>query len=155
MVRPVADLIHTIDTAVTNEQVQSYLRDGFLHLKGVLEPQEIQSLQMAVELQIKSLNSTTTGYDFEALANQLWSNAKGIESGRATRFELELYRHLIETDVAARPLRDKTNTLASDKGMFFYDAAGWRKHHEIRDVAFDSVLPKICSKLLDTGYLNF
>lgn len=149
------NLIHEIGGLVSEQQVSEYRRDGFLHLRNVLDPNDVKALQGAIGSQVESLETTTTGYDFESLANQLWSGSDGIESGQAARFELELYRHLIETDEEARPIRDNTNCGLDEDGMFFYDAAGWRKFVAIRDVAFDSGIPNICAKLLDTKYLNF
>jgi len=149
------DLIHEIDTHLSEAQIKAYKRDGFLHIKNILNADEVEALRAAVTEQVRSLSTTTTGYDFESLANQLWSGSDTIETGNAARFELELFKHVIETDTNARPIRDNTNAKLDKDGMFFYDAAGWRKFQEIREVAFDSRLPTVCAKLLNTKYLNF
>jgi len=135
-------------------EIEAYERDGYLLIRNALDAFEISNLKKAATAQMSNSNNTTTGYDFESLATQLWSGSNKIESGAADRFELELYKHLAESDLDARPLRDLSDE-PSDDAMFFYDAAGWRKYKEIRDVAFDSKLPSICAHLMDSSYVNF
>lgn len=151
-----ANLVKTIHPCLTDLEIEAYERDGYLLIRNALNKHEINDLKKAVTAQISSLNNTTTGYDFESLANQLWSGSDEIKAGNADRFELELYKHLAKSDPDARALRDIPNApIEDDDAMFFYDAAGWRKYEEIRDVAFDSKLPSICAHLMDSSYLNF
>jgi ectoine hydroxylase-related dioxygenase (phytanoyl-CoA dioxygenase family) len=150
------NLVKMIKPCLTDVEIKSYEEDGYLLIKNALDEHEIGDLKKAVTAQISNLNTTTTGYDFESLANQLWSGSDEIKAGNADRFELELYKHLAESDPDARALRDLPNApIEDDDAMFFYDAAGWRKHKEIRRVAFDSKLPSICAHLMDSSYLNF
>ncbi len=149
------NLLNISDEVLSSRDIAQFNQDGFLHLKDVLNPSEVHDLRQAVGAQLRNKSKTTTGYDFESLAYQLWSDEDDIDSGEAMRFDLELYRHIIKQDETARPIREKSNHDLNGEGMFFYEAAGWRNHHEIRDVAFDSKLPPLCAKLLDTSYLNF
>lgn len=150
------NLVKMLSSSLSDEQIQQYEKDGFLRLKNVLTTDEVNHLREAVTIQVANVNNTKTGYDFESLANQLWSGSDEIDAGSADRFELELYKHLARTDTEARPLRDLPNQAPTgEDAMFFYDAAGWRKHKQIRQVAFDSQLPVICANLMNSSYLNF
>jgi len=137
------------------DQLDSYERDGFLHLKNIVSESELCLLKQAINKQKEQLTQTTTGYDFESLARQLWNDEEQIDAGDAQRFDLELYRHIIREDKTARPIREDTNQELGGKGLFFYEAAGWRKFSEIRSVAFDSIIPMICARLMDSSYINF
>ncbi len=147
-------LIDQIEHGLSEENISSYGENGFLHLKGLLTKTEINLLRGSVAKQINGLSDSETSYDLESLANQVWSGAEEIESGQADRFDLALYKAMIDHDDEARPIRDRLSS-NNTNGMFFYDAAGWRAHEGIREVAFDSVLPSLCAQLLDTSYLNF
>ncbi len=137
------------------DQLDSYERDGFLHLKNIVSESELCLLRQAINKQKEQLAQTTTGYDFESLARQLWNDEEQIDAGDAQRFDLELYRHIIREDKTARPIRENTNQELGGKGLFLYEAAGWRKFSEIRSVAFDSIIPMICARLMDSSYINF
>jgi len=148
-------LIDQVPVALSKSDQETYKRDGYLHLKGVIKPEEINALRSSVASQIENLAQSETGYDLESLAKQVWSGKEDIDSGNADRFDIELYKAMIDHDADARPIRDSSNSILAEDGMFFYDAAGWRTYSGIRDVAFDSTLPTICAKLLNTTYLNF
>jgi len=150
------ELAREIETELTVEQIAKYEKDGFLHLKNVITPSEISALRTAVSDQIRSLGQTRTGYDFESIANQIWSGKDTIQTDTADRFEVEYYKAMINDDIDAKPIRGKFKNDSRDKdGMFFYDAGGWRAHRGIREVALDSALPALCAKLMESGYVNF
>ena len=142
--------------SLTDEQLNQFEEDGFLHLKNIISQEQVHLLRQAVGQQEEGFSDTTTGYDFESLANQLWGEENNnVDAGAAQRFDLELYRHIIKEDNTARPIRENTNQDLKDKGFFLYEAAGWRKFEGIRKVAFDSIIPALCSKLMNSSYINF
>lgn len=128
-------------------------RDGVVCLRQVLAPSEVGSLRNAVTHQMEALYVSGTGYDFEALAGQIWNSGASVSTGAADRFDMARMKEMVLADPEARPLRDTDP--ASGEGMFFYDVAAWRSHSGVRDVAFDSALPRIVSELIDANYLNF
>ena len=140
---------------LNSRDISAYKKDGYLHLKGVLTEKEVDALRNDVASQVSTLATTRTGYDFESLAKQIWSGADKLDTGEADRFEAAYYKAMIDLDNAARPMQVQTNSASDENGMFFYDAGGWRIYNGIREVALDSALPKICTDLLETSYLNF
>lgn len=139
---------------ITPEDIKTYAQDGVVCLRGVLSLQEVEKLRADVNTQMKTLNKSHTAYDFQAIARQAWSDDDAFEVGDAGRFEMAMLDMILDLDETARPIIESGMEI-DEKGQFFYDAAGWRFHAGIRDVALDSDLPLACSHLLDTGYLNF
>jgi ectoine hydroxylase-related dioxygenase (phytanoyl-CoA dioxygenase family) len=145
-----------VETGLSESDIENYERDGFLHLKNIIKPEEIDALRQAVMAQVKNVGNTRTGYDFESIANQVWGGEDMVETHAADRFEVEYYKAMIQSDKNARPMRDtKTQEDDGENGMFFYDAGGWRAYKGIREAALDSALPQVCAKLMDSEYINF
>lgn len=141
------------DRPVSPADRAAFDRDGVVCLRNVLTDTEITHLRDAVDRQLAGLGQTTTGYDFEDLAGQIWDPARSMDTGAAERFDMEMMKDMILNDPEARPLRE---TDASDAaGVFFYDAAAWKADSGVRKVAFDSRLPEIAAELLDARYVNF
>ncbi len=138
---------------VSTDDLKTYQDDGVVCLRGVLSPLEIDALRNDVDAQTANLHKTHTAYDFEAIAKQAWDKSTQIEVGDADRFEMDVLQFILDEDEDARPIREKIDN--NEAGMFFYDAAGWRTYEGIRQAALDSALPSVCTKLLNTTYLNF
>lgn len=139
---------------ITPDQISAYEKDGVVCLRGVISPGELEKLRSDVAAQMGTLSKSHTAYDFQALARQAWSNEDAIDAGDAGRFETAMLDMILDLDETARPIVEDDMEL-NDAGQFFYDAAGWRFHAGIRDVALDSDLPLACAHLLNTSYLNF
>jgi ectoine hydroxylase-related dioxygenase (phytanoyl-CoA dioxygenase family) len=128
-------------------------RDGVVALRGVLTPDEVAGLRVAVDAQVAGLGNSPTAYDLEAVARQTWSQNDAVpDTGPATRFNMAAMKAAVANDPLARPLQD---CAPHKDGMFFYDAANWRRQHQIRDVALDSKLPILICELLDAHHLHF
>lgn len=141
---------------LSSTDIKSFKRDGVVCLRGVLTREEISALRDDVNSQYKEFGKSPTGYDFQEIANQVWSEDNVIDVHKASRFDMSELRMVLDYDKTARPIRDDTiKPSAPDDGKFFYDAAGWRTYKNIRSVAFDSSLPEIITHLLDTTRLNF
>lgn len=140
--------------AVSKKQYQTFWRDGVVHLKNALSVDEINALRDCVDGQIAAVGNSETGYDFEAISKALWSNDTEFEPGNASRFNLDNFRRFVAADPLARPILDDTKA-HDDTGRFIYDAAGWRQHDGVRNVALHSRLPEIAADLLNAQYLNF
>jgi len=128
-------------------------RDGVVCLRSVLTPEETGHLRRAVDRQIAALGISRTGYDFEALARQIWDNGRAVETGAADRFDMARMKDMVRADDQARPLQDYTGD--HEEGMFFYDVAAWKHDLGVREVAFDSALPEIAAQLMQSAYVNF
>jgi hypothetical protein len=138
---------------VSPEQRAAFERDGVICLRNILTRKEVRHLQNAVGRQISGLRRSATGYDFEALANQVWDPERRVDTGAAERFDMAMMKELVREDLAARPLKEEDPS--EEQGMFFYDVAAWKHDRGVREVAFDSRLPELVSDLLGARYLNF
>ncbi len=138
---------------LTKQDKTAFERDGVICLRNVLSPDEIDKLRVRVEAQLGQLTISTTGYDLEDLARQVWASDEEINTYGATRFDMTHMRDVVQADALARPLLE--DKLDEDEGCFFYDVAAWQRDHGVREVAFDSALPPLVADLLDTTYLNF
>lgn len=145
--------METPSAGVTAEVLDMFARDGVVCLRGVLAPDEIEHLRRAVDRQIEALGTSKTGYDFEALARQIWDKERKVETGAADRFDMTRMKEMIRADAQARPLQEDVQREGG--GMFFYDVAAWKHDRGVREVAFDSALPEIAARLLEAAYVNF
>lgn len=138
---------------ISVEERQAFERDGVVCLRGVMTPAEIEGLREAVARQMAALPHSKTGYDFEALARQVWDPAGEVDTGAADRFDMTRMKETVRSDAAARPLRE--DDPSAEEGMFFYDVAAWKEDRRVREVAFDSRLPEIAAELLGAACVNF
>lgn len=130
----------------------AFARDGVVCLRGALTVQEIGHLRSAVDRQMAELGASRTGYDFEALARQVWAEGQAVEAGAADRFDMARMKDMVRADEHARPLQEEGGHA---DGMFFYDVAAWKHDCGVREVAFDSALPELVSLLMNADYVNF
>ena len=140
---------------VSAKDIENFERDGVVCLRNVLTPGEIEHLRTAVSKQMDQLGVSSTGYDFEALARQVWDNSQPVETGGANRFDMQAMKELVRSDPSGRPLMEEKEAERRGEGLFFYDVAAWRWDQGVREVAFDSGLPGIAADLLGANYLNF
>lgn len=138
---------------VPAEALAAYRKDGVVKLEQILSADQVGLLRAAVDHQLDERAESTSAYDFQDIAEQIWRRQGAIDAGPATRFNMERFRTLIDADPEARPLFDETD--GAPRGRFFYQAAGWRRLPGIRMVALDSILPEVSAELLDTAYVNF
>ena len=138
---------------------ERFKKDGVVLVKNVLTQDEIEAMRGAVAEQILMRGESTTSYDFEDLAKQVWKGAEEFDTAGAERFDMSLLSEILALDLDKRPIRDEpaddSQEDGQENGMFFYDAAGWHFHNGIRNAALRSALPALCAELLDTTYLNF
>ncbi len=139
---------------LTSSQIKKFNEDGVLCLRGVLSSSEILKLKQSVKQQIEEMGTSPTGYDLQDFHDQVFASTDDVSVGDAERFEMDDYAQIIRDDSNARPLREQSED-SGEKGMFFYDAAGWKRFKNVRDVAFDSALPEVIASLLDSQTLNF
>lgn len=138
---------------VTEQQIKEFETDGVICLRNVLNQQEIDGLAASVEDQIDAYGRSISGYDFESIAEQVWKEVDDVDVKSANRFDITATKDRVLSDRLARPLREeKVDGL---EGMFFYDAAGWKKYKAVRQVAFDSNLPELTASLLRSYRINF
>jgi Phytanoyl-CoA dioxygenase (PhyH) len=138
---------------VSENDREAFRRDGVVCLRGVLAPEETEHLRGAVDRQIAALGVSKTGYDFEALARQIWEGRPTVETGAADRFDMTHMKDMVLADAGARPLQEEAED--HHAGLFFYDVAAWKHDRGVRAVAFDSALPEIVSELMGAVYVNF
>lgn len=135
------------------DQFKNFNRDGVVHLRGVLTSQEIDLLRSGVDAQFAQCGRSSTGYDFEAFARQVWEEKFAVDVGAANRFEMESVKARIQNGDTEDLVRE--HAPQSDNAAFFYDSAGWRHYPSIRTVAFDSRLPEIAAALMHSEYVTF
>lgn len=138
---------------LTQTDIQTFEDDGVVCLRGILPPEAIDGMREAVEHQLSCLGRSSTGYDLQAIGQQVFEAKTAIETGAADRFDLSGLPQRVVGDALARPLLEDGAT--GEDGMFFYDVAGWKTHQGIRDVALDSNLPELMAQLLRSSYVNF
>ena len=139
--------------SVSEAQRDQFTRDGVICLRNVLTEVEVEKLRRSVQTQLSDLGRSATGYDFEALARQVWDPGSVVDTGLAERFDMTALKHSVRQDDTARPLMERDPS--DEEGLFFYDVAVWKRDPGVRDVAFDSRLPAIAADLLGAAYLNF
>jgi ectoine hydroxylase-related dioxygenase (phytanoyl-CoA dioxygenase family) len=138
---------------VSDHEMDAFKRDGVIHMRGVLTRRDVELLRRAVDDQFQNRETAANAYDFQDLAEQYWSGKKKLDGGAATRFNLDRMAAAIDGDFSARGLFD--GPASTTEGSFFYEAAGWRRYPEIREVALDSDLAEISALLLDSEFVNF
>ncbi|MFN7166783.1 MAG: phytanoyl-CoA dioxygenase family protein [Pannonibacter sp.] len=139
--------------SVTAQARRRFEADGVICLRGVLSEGEIEHLRRAVERQMAEMGRSRTGYDFEALARQVWDPCTGVDTGAADRFDMARMKAVVRADSQARPLWEEAG--GEGGGLFFYDVAAWKQDLGVREVAFDSALPEIVGQLMGAAYVNF
>lgn len=130
-----------------------FVADGVVCIRGALSNDEVELLREAVSQQIAGRHASPTSYDFEAISRQVWDASGRVDVGEANRMDVAMLAEAIRFDPQARPLLEDDE--ASEDGMFLYEAAGWRRHREIRKVAFDSALPRIAAQLMGSETVRF
>lgn len=138
---------------VSAQDRAAFAADGVACLRGVLTPEEVGYLRGAAARQMKDLGVSRTGYDFEAIARQVWADAPAVSAGAADRFDMTRMKERVRADPLARPLLEEAG--ADGEGMFFYDVAAWKQDFGVRAVAFDSALPEIVSELMGAAHVTF
>lgn len=138
---------------VSRADRDAFDRDGVVCLHNVLTSEEVDHLRRTVGWQMAGLRQSSTGYDFDDLARQIWEPGRDVDTGAAERFDMQVMKNMILADPKAQPLRE--DDPAEGTGVFFYDAAAWKSDSGVRRVAFDSRLPGIAAALLDARYVNF
>jgi len=134
----------------------SYEEDGVVHIKGAVDPHDVERLREAVAEQQAGLGVSRASYDFEEMQKQAFSGeSSDYDFGNAERFDTDLLRFIVETDSGARPLRDTLPEGIEEKGQFFHSAAAWRWQAAVRDVALKSGLPAIVTDVMDTEFTHF
>lgn len=139
--------------ALTKAEQRDFDQDGVVCLRGILSSSEIERLKTVIDRQVASLGQSKTGYDLESISKQIWDGKTEIDVGQANRFDVNGLASVIHADQDARPLYEEDDH--TDEGLFYYDVGGWKRHREIRDVAFDSALPEAVASLLRSETVNF
>ena len=138
------------------KDLKAYKRDGAVCLRGVLTPDEIEGLRADVDAQMEDFGNSPTSYDFQEIANQVWSAEGIIDVHKASRFDMSELRMVLDYDKTAKLVSDENiSPVAEGDGRSFYDAAGWRSYKNIRRAAMDSALPELITELLGSSRLNF
>ena len=137
--------------AMDDDALRAYRRDGVVLLQGVLTSDEVACLRSAVDRQFTERRRSKTAYDFQEMAERFWREGRPFSSDHADRFDLDRLTALVSHDPNARPLFDETGAETASAGAFFYEAAGWRTHSAIRDVACESRLPELCASLMQSA----
>jgi hypothetical protein len=55
--------------AITNDEVETYSRDGVVRLRGVLSKDSIKSIEDAIEMALASLDQSYGGYNLTAIVD--------------------------------------------------------------------------------------
>ena len=144
-----------ITNLISEEQKAAFDADGVLCIRGAITAAEVELLREATSAQLRERSRSSTGYDFEDLARQLWTRdlTEDVDVAEAERFDMDFFKSVIIEDPQARPLLD--GELSDDEGCFLYEVAAWQRLAGVRQVAFDSRLAQISAELLDARYVNF
>lgn len=138
---------------LTHQEFRLFERDGVVVLKDVMSQEHIAGLRSAVDARMRLIGKTKTGYDLQAVADQVFDMKYKIEAGTANRFDLDVLPAQIAADPEARRMADKIDT--PKPGRFFYEAGCWRLSKPIRQAVFDSALPELVADLVDADDVLF
>jgi len=145
--------MNSINNLLNSEVIKEFETNGVVCLRNVLSNDEVNSLRHDIDSMMKPGNKSQTAYDFENLQKQYWSGADSLTNLGSDRFDLDFYKLILDSDEAARPMRENVDVNAG--GKFFYEAGQWRFNDGIKNVAKYSLLPEASAKLLDSEYINF
>ena len=90
----------------TDKQIRQFEKDGVICLRGVLSTEEVGLLGASIEAQISDYGRSISGYDFEAIAEQVWKGVDEVDVKTANRFDLTATKNRVLADEQARPLRE-------------------------------------------------
>ena len=138
---------------VTDQDRADFDRDGVMCLRNVVEPDVVNSVRSFVADRVDLAGQTSTGYDLQAVHDQVWALKSAIDTGKANRFDMGAVPEMVHSDPSARPL--VCDDAIKERGKFYYEAGLWRTSPVVRDAALYSELPRLVSDLIGAKELSF
>ncbi|MEO0884055.1 MAG: phytanoyl-CoA dioxygenase family protein [Pseudomonadota bacterium] len=140
---------------VAEDAASVFADAGVVVLRNVIATDVIEGLRAVVDTRMNAVGTNETGYDLQAVADQVWAQKEAIETGAANRFDFSGVPGLVLGDKKARPVMDGVASADHAHGRFFYEAGQWRSEEAIRRAAFDTELPERVAELLGAKALRF
>ena len=138
---------------ITDAQRTQFETDGVLCLRKAVDDETISAVRAFVEKRVALTGQTATGYDLQAVHDQVWDLKDAIDTGQAVRFDMGAVPNMVHNDPLARPLVCEQE--ASGRGRFYYEAGLWRSSEAIKQAALRSELPHLVAELIGASELSF
>lgn len=138
---------------VSDEDKRAFARDGVVVLRGVISLTDINPVRDFIAERMDTIGLTTTGYDLQSVASQVFRQIDKIRAGEATRFDLDKLPAMIAGDQNAKPLMEGGRSPTS--GRFCYEAGCWKISSAIENLALYSNLPMLMADLIQAKELRF
>ena len=139
--------------AVTDEEVQTFKRDGVVCLRGFLAPDRALSLAPAIEELAAQIGETSTGYDLENLGDAAYSDAEQFNYGHAKQYDLEMFAGWLRYEGDARAVEAEIE--GAPKGAFLMDAGCWRRSPTVRALALDHGIAEAAGRLMSSSAVGY
>lgn len=134
----------TLVRSITPDEQQTYLQNGVVLLKGILDLTTINALRRAINLTLTTAHESPAAYDFSALAKAVdeedWAALEAASDGQHN--VADLGRYLKATGCPM--LRDG----AASGGQFLVDTGSAARLKDFRRLITRGVLPEIAGALL-------
>lgn len=137
--------------AVPRADVEAFARDGVVCLRGVLDQGAVTRLAGALDEMSGRLAESATGYDVTNLRRHIFESQDEAANANAQQHDLDAITNLVRAS-GATALIDPSE---ADEGHFLLDTTTWRRNSAIRELALDSSLPEIASRLLRSSRINY
>lgn len=142
-------------TSPTEEDIETFERDGVVCLRNALDTEFIAVLKEGIDEIVASITNSSTGYDVTQVVSDIFETRQNdLHYGNATQYDLNGLAALLR-GVNAKPLKDRIIRKSRAKGRFLLDTSTWLRSRGIRRIALDSVLPEIAARLLRSHKINY
>jgi ectoine hydroxylase-related dioxygenase (phytanoyl-CoA dioxygenase family) len=137
---------------IQDSDIATFERDGVICLRNVLTDAEISDLTTAIDDALRTIGTTSTGYDVTTVADAIWRDgAAAIDASDARQYDLDALAAFVRSN-DARPVRDSDERSG---GHFLLDTGVWMRSEAMRRVALSAVLPSVAGPLLSAEHVRF
>jgi len=145
-------LMHASTAPVPSDDIVSFREHGFVKLRGLLAPHELDGLRAALEHAVTSLAQSPSAYDVTAAADWLWDDRAALSTGQSVQHDLDVLAQAVRRSNSSRLVDRPAN---GARGHFLLDTSVWRRVPALADFALTSVLPRLAAALLGCQSIRY
>ena len=149
-VRPAPQTLHE---PIQETDIEIFERDGVVCLRNVLDPITVERLKIGLDALNANIAASPTGYDMTDVRKKFWGDDQTFEEdGTGIQYDNDIIAQKVR-EFGERPVLENIDD--HRQGRFTLDTSTWLRNDVVREVALDSILPAIASKLLHSEKINF